>query len=103
MRISKLPMSAALSLLVLTGCAALDDDVTVGEAIDDATITAQVKAALVEDDELSALDINVDTRNGVVTLNGAVDNNADIARANDVADDVAGVRSIQNNLQVRQN
>ncbi len=103
MRISKLPMSAALSLLVLTGCAALDDDVTVGEAIDDATITAQVKAALVEDDELSALDINVDTRNGVVTLNGAVDNNADIARANDVADDVNGVRSIQNNLRVRQN
>ena len=101
MRISKLPM-CALGLLLLNGCAALDDDVTVGEAIDDAAITAQVKAALVEDDELSALDINVDTVNGVVTLNGDVDNQALVARAADVADDVEGVRSIQNNLTVDQ-
>jgi hyperosmotically inducible periplasmic protein len=100
MRISKLPLSAALSLVVLTGCAALDDDVTVGEAIDDAAITAQVKAALVEDKELSALTINVDTADGVVTLNGDVNEASDIARATDVADDVDGVRSIRNNLKV---
>lgn len=100
MSISKLPLCATLGLLLLNGCAALDDDVTVGEAIDDATITAQVKAALVEDDQLSALDINVDTSNGVVTLNGDVDEASHIAHASDVADDVEGVRSIQNNLRV---
>ena len=36
MRISKLPLCATLGLLLLNGCAALEDDVTVGEAIDDA-------------------------------------------------------------------
>jgi len=102
MRISKLPLCATLGLLLLNGCAALEDDVTVGEAIDDATITAQVKAALVEDDDLAALDINVDTRDGVVTLNGEVDEQADIARATELANDVDGVRSIQNNLTVDQ-
>lgn len=101
MRISKLPL-CALGLLVLNGCAALDDDVTVGQAIDDATITAQVKAALVGDEELSALDINVDTADGVVTLNGEVANQAHIARATDVADDVEGVRSIDNRLTIDQ-
>lgn len=101
MRISKLPL-CALGLLLLNGCAALDDDVTVGQAIDDATITAQVKAALIGDDELSALDINVDTNDGVVTLNGQVASPAHVARATDVADDVGGVRSIDNRLTVRQ-
>ena len=100
MRISKLPLCATLGLLLLNGCAALEDDVTVGEAIDDATITAQVKAALVEDDDLAALDINVDTRDGVVTLNGEVDEQADIAKATELANDIDGVRSIQNNLTV---
>jgi len=101
MRISKLPL-CALGLLLLNGCAALDDDVTVGQAIDDATITAQVKGALVGDEELSALDINVDTADGVVTLNGEVANQAHIARATDVADDVDGVRSINNRLTIDQ-
>jgi hyperosmotically inducible periplasmic protein len=100
MRISKLPLCAALGLLLLNGCSALDDDITVGESIDDASITAQVKAALVEDDDLSALDINVDTRQGVVSLSGVVDEPSDIARATELANDVAGVKSIQNNLRV---
>lgn len=102
MRISKLPLCAALGLFALNGCSALDDDVTVGESIDDATITAQVKAALVEDDDLAALDINVDTRQGVVTLNGEVDEQADIARATELVNDVDGVTSIQNNLTIDQ-
>ena len=102
MRISKLPLCAALGLFALNGCSALDDDVTVGESIDDATITAQVKAALVEDDDLAALDINVDTRQGVVTLNGEVDEPSDIARATDLANDIDGVVSIQNTLTLDQ-
>lgn len=93
----------AVGLLALNGCRALEDDVTVGEAIDDATITAQVKAALAEDDDLSALEINVDTADGIVTLNGEVDERTDIARATEVANDIDGVRSIRNNLTLDQN
>jgi hyperosmotically inducible periplasmic protein len=92
----------AVGLLALNGCRALEDDVTVGEAIDDAAITAQVKTAIAEDDELSAMKINVDTADGVVTLNGTVNERTDIARATEVANDVDGVRSIRNNLTVDQ-
>src|SRR5688572_13248990 len=89
-----------LGLALTVGCAATDDDVTVGEAIDDATITARVKAALIEDDELDAAEINVNTREGVVQLIGTVDDRADIARATTVADEIDGVRSVRNELVV---
>ena len=102
MQISKLPLSAALSLMLLNGCTALDNDVTVGEAIDDTAITAQVKAKLIADDDLKARNINVDTRQGVVMLTGVVDNAAEIERVNDLIDEVDGVDSIQNNLTVDQ-
>lgn len=92
------PCAAALSLLLVVGCAATDDDVTVGEAIDDAAITAKVKAALIDDDELDAAEINVNTREGVVQLIGTVDDRSDINRATNVAADVEGVRSVRNDL-----
>lgn len=92
------PCAAALSLLLMVGCAATDDDVTVGEAIDDATITAKVKAALIDDEELSANDINVNTREGVVQLIGTVDDRSDISHATSVASEVDGVRSVRNDL-----
>jgi hyperosmotically inducible protein len=100
---NKLIPLCAVGLLALNGCRALEDDVTVGEAIDDASITAQVKTAIAADDQLSAMEINVDTADGVVTLNGEVGERADIARATEVANDVEGVRSIRNNLTLDQN
>lgn len=90
--------AAALSLLAVIGCSATDDDVTLGEAIDDTVITARVKAALVDADDLAASEIQVETRDGVVQLSGFVDESGDIARATDVAEDVEGVRSVRNDI-----
>ena len=90
--------AAALSLLLVTACSATDDDVTIGEAIDDTVITARVKAALVDADDLSASEIQVETRNGVVQLSGFVDESGDIERASDLAEDVEGVRSVRNDI-----
>lgn len=92
------PCAVALSLLLVVGCAATDDDVTIGEAIDDATITARVKAALIDDDDLDAAQINVNTREGIVQLMGTVDDRSDISKATSVASDVEGVRSVRNDL-----
>ena len=67
----------------------------------DATITAKVKSKFVADDQLKAHEINVDTKNGVVTLRGSVvDANAK-ERAATVAREVEGVSSVDNQLVVR--
>jgi hyperosmotically inducible protein len=92
---------AAMGLVVLTGCHVTDDDVTVGEAIDDTVITTKVEAALIDDEQLSALDIDVDTREGVVQLSGFVDDRTDISRAGDLASTIEGVRSVRNDLTLK--
>lgn len=93
--------AAALSLCFVVGCAVTDDDVTVGEAIDDTVITAKVKAALIDDEDLSATDIKVETREGIVQLSGFVDDRSDIVKAGEVTSDIEGVRSVRNDLTLK--
>jgi hyperosmotically inducible protein len=72
-----------------------------GDKLDDAAITAKVKTALVAEPGLKALQINVDTANGVVTLSGAVDTPQKLERATQVAQAVHGVKSVDNRLNVK--
>jgi hyperosmotically inducible protein len=69
--------------------------------VDDAAITTAVKAKLAADVRLSTLaDIGVETENGVVTLEGAVESDATKAAAEDVAESVDGVLRVSNELIV---
>ena|SRR5687767_12414276 len=74
---------------------------TTGGVIDDSSITAKVKSALIESDETEAGDIKVETRGGVVQLSGFVSNEAQKAAATKVAQSVAGVKSVKNGLSVK--
>jgi osmotically-inducible protein OsmY len=69
-------------------------------AVDDATLTASVKAALIKEPDLKSLGINVDSQNGTVVLKGDVKTLADKARAEQVAGMVAGVSRVDNQLRV---
>lgn len=69
-------------------------------AIDDATITTKVKAAVLAEPGLKSLEINVDTREGVVTLAGTVASHELKQRATQIAQSVAGVRSVSDQLVV---
>lgn len=71
------------------------------DAMGDMGITAKVNAALVGDSELSALQINVDTKDGAVTLNGDAPNQAAKDRAEQLAKAVEGVSSVNNLLIVK--
>lgn len=71
------------------------------DAVGEAGITAKVNAALVGDSELSALKINVDTKDGAVTLNGEAPNQAAKDRAEQLAKAVDGVHSVNNLLIVK--
>ncbi|HZV62467.1 MAG TPA: BON domain-containing protein [Methylophilaceae bacterium] len=73
---------------------------SVGEKIDDGVITTKVKSALLADDTVKGLDINVDTANGTVTLNGTVDNQAQADRAVEISKGIEGVGNVQSNLKV---
>lgn len=69
--------------------------------VGDAAITTKVKAAIVREKNLSALDVNVETENGVVQLGGFVDTKDQIERASKVAGKVKGVKSVKNDLKLK--
>ncbi|HQR98720.1 MULTISPECIES: BON domain-containing protein [unclassified Polaromonas] len=73
---------------------------TMGEKIDDVTITATVSTGLAKDPDLSAIKINVDTKDGVVTLNGPAPSAVAKDKAADIARQVKGVTSVNNQLVV---
>lgn len=72
---------------------------TAGAAIDDATVTAKVKAALAATDGIAGTDISVETQQGTVILTGKVADATQSQRAAQVAQAVEGVRSVDNRLQ----
>jgi hyperosmotically inducible protein len=72
-----------------------------GVAIDDAEITAKVKAAIFGEPGLKTLQISVDTVNGVVTLSGSVDSLANSDKAKELAGAVAGVKEVENRLVLK--
>lgn len=71
------------------------------KSVDDATLTATVKSKLAADRDTSALSINVDTSNSVVTLNGTVASATEKSRAEQIAKNTEGVAKVVNNLTVR--
>ena len=72
-----------------------------GEHVDDSTLTARVKFALLEQSVSDAIDINVETSKGVVQLAGFVKSDSIKAMAGRVTAGVDGVVSVSNRLIVR--
>jgi hyperosmotically inducible protein len=77
-----------------------DSDRTVGQVFDDAGITAAVKAKLLDDPAVRGLQIDVDTREGVVYLTGTVRSDAEKTRAIDIARGTEHVRDVQADLRI---
>jgi osmotically-inducible protein OsmY len=75
---------------------------TAGEKIDDASITAQVKFALLAHRSTSAVRTQVETDHGVVTLRGNAKNQAEIDLATALARDIDGVKNVKNEMTVAQ-
>jgi hyperosmotically inducible periplasmic protein len=71
-----------------------------GAAITDAAITSAVKAKFLADTSVKGLRIDVDTSNGMVTLNGNVSSKAEADRAMTLARNTDGVKSVHSNLKI---
>ena len=101
---ARLVQALAVVVVVLylaVGCQTLTGK-SAGTNIDDATITASVKAKLVADKPTNLTRVDVDTNHGTVYLNGSVESAGQKARAEQLAWQASGVTSVVNNLQVVQ-
>jgi len=72
-----------------------------GVAIEDSFITTSVKSAVLAEPGLSALKIDVDTKDGVVTLSGTVASSDLKTRATQIAKNTSGVRSVVDKLEIK--
>jgi hyperosmotically inducible protein len=98
----------ALALAILvgatiagTGCTVMRGQSDVATYVDDKTITAAIKAKMIEDKAVDAAVINVDTLNGSVALSGFAKSSTEKSRAEQIARTTKGVREVRNNLIVR--
>ena len=92
---------SALFLLAASGCAVTRGQETVGAYVDDTTITTQIKSRFVENKEVDASSIRVETLNGTVMLSGFAKNATEKATAETIARKVNGVKSVKNEIAVR--
>ena len=81
--------------LVLNGCQAISGE-TLGQNVDDTTITTTVKTKLAAEKGSSLTRVSVDTNRGVVHLTGVVTSPADKTKAEQVARSVGGVKNVVN-------
>ncbi|ENK3381352.1 molecular chaperone OsmY [Escherichia albertii] len=117
LKISKTLLAVMLTSAIATGSAFADNNVQtgaetagqkidssmskVGNFMDDSAITAKVKAALVDHDNIKSTDISVKTDQKVVTLSGFVESQAQAEEAVKAAKSVEGVVSVSDKLHVR--
>lgn len=87
--------------ILATGCAVTRGQETVGSYVDDAAITASIKAKFVQDKVVSASSISVETLNGTVQLAGFAKTAAEKSQAEEIARSTRNVRNVRNDIVVR--
>lgn len=91
----------AIALLTSAGCAVSRGQETVGAYVDDATMTTQVKARFVDNKQVDAASIHVETLNGTVMLSGFAKSATERSTAENIARGVNGVKSVKNEIAIR--
>lgn len=94
-RLSNVVLTLILLLPLTAACGK-----TVGETIDDTSITTRVKTSMLNDPNVGGLRIDVDTYKGVVTLSGRVKTQAEKDQALTIARRTEGVVEVKDALQV---
>ena len=92
---------AAVVLFAASGCAVTRGQETVGAYVDDAAITTSVKARFVDNPDVDASSIKVETLKGTVMLSGFAKNTKERTTAENIAMKVSGVKQVKNEISVR--
>jgi osmotically-inducible protein OsmY len=99
-RIATAIFTASVAFTVV-GCASTGSHESTGEYVDDAAITAKVKASIFNEPTLKSTEINVETYKGDVQLSGFVAQPQDAQKAAEIARGVKGVSSVKNDIRVK--
>ena len=91
----------AIVFLSALGCAGSPTQESTGEYITDSWITTKVKAALADDRQVKATEVNVETFKGVVQLSGFVSSETAMYEAVRIAQGIKGVKSDKNDMRVK--
>jgi osmotically-inducible protein OsmY len=92
---------AGITIITATGCSVARNQQTAGSFVDDAGITAAVKAKMAEDKNVSATSISVETLNGTVQLSGFAKSQTEKTQAENIARNTKNVREVRNSIVVR--
>lgn len=92
---------AALVLVAASGCAVQRGQESVGAYVDDAAITTSVKTRFIDNKDVDAGAIKVETLNGTVMLSGFAKSQDERTKAQDIAMKVKGVKTVKNEIAVR--
>lgn len=97
---SRLALISLVAVLI-SGCAVTRGQESVGAYIDDSAITTAVKSRFVENKQVDASSISVETMKGTVMLSGFAKNATEKSTAEALAWKVAGVKQVKNEIAVR--
>ncbi|PHV10149.1 BON domain-containing protein [Chitinimonas sp. BJB300] len=99
---SLITLALALSTCIgMSACAVTSGQSTVGQYVDDTTITTRVKARFAKDPQVGAMRINVETLKGIVDLSGFAVSETEKSKAGQIARDVPDVKDVRNNIIVK--
>ena len=96
-----LASALAACLIAVSGCAVTRGQETVGGYVDDTAISTSIKARFVDNRDVDASSIKVETLNGTVLLSGFAKSNVERTSAEGIARNVSGVRQVRNEIAVR--
>jgi len=102
-KLLRIQVVCVVLVMVALGLSACSSTRTAGRQVDDAGITAKVKAKLAADGDINPFNIDVDTNEGVVTLQGRVAKEEARTKAEQLARDTDGVRRVINLVKVGDN
>jgi len=100
--ITALPLASCIALTAggAAGAYIASDDRTIGTMIDDAALTTKINGKLLNHDKISSFDINIDTRNKIVTLYGNVESIEDENELIDIAKSTKGVEKVISKVNI---
>jgi osmotically-inducible protein OsmY len=97
---TKFSTIAAVALLATAGCRVMHHQETAGQYVDDTTLTARARAALIKDKNVKSSDFSVEVYQGNVTLTGVASSPAEAKLAEEDMRAIDGVKSVKNDVRV---
>jgi hyperosmotically inducible periplasmic protein len=100
--VMKFSSVAVVALLSTVGCRVMHHEETAGQYVDDTTLNARAKAALIKDKNVKASDFSIEVYQGNVTLTGVAKTPTEAKLAEEDIRSIDGVKRVKNDVRIAQ-